>query len=191
MNISPVIASALLLAVTMGASPTSAQTSQSPQLIEAAPTAAPAPPADGKPRGPAPLAFQDCLRPERVRGWTYVANDELLVDAGKRHYRITLAVGCTALSMAQFITRFEAGHGSGRMCGMPQDYIRTEAGRCKVGKVELIEKQAYDGASGRRGSLMMQSGAHSQWRGPDRNARARLSFDASEREPSRFLASDE
>jgi hypothetical protein len=190
MNISAVTASALLLAATMGASPPSAQTSQSPQLIEAAPATDPAPPANGKPRGPAPLAFQDCLRPERVRGWTYVANDELLVDAGMRHYRITLAVGCTALSMAQFITRFEAGHGSGRMCGMPQDYIRTDAGRCKVGKIELIDKPAYDGTPGRRGSLMMQSGAHSQWRGADRNAHPGLSFDASEREPSRFLAGD-
>lgn len=171
MKILSAIASVLVLAAALSAAPASAQSSQSPQAIEAAPAAEPAAPAHDTPRGPAPLAFKDCLRPERVRGWTYVANDELLIDAGMRHYRISLAMGCSALSAAQFITRFEAGHGSGRICGMPQDYIRTDAGRCKVGKVELIEKKAYDGTPGRRGSLMAPSGAHSQWYDPDRAAR--------------------
>jgi len=189
MKITSGIASVLWAIAAMGGAPAGAQTAQSPRAIEAAPAADPATPTKGKPRGPAPLAFQDCLRPERVRGWTYVANDELLIDAGMRHYRITLAMGCTALSAAQFITRFEAGHGSGRICGMPQDYLRTDAGRCKVGKVELIEKKAYENTSGRRGGLMMPSGEHSQWRAPPHDASGSLTFDAAVREPGRFLAS--
>lgn len=195
MNILPRIAALAALALGLGAPSAPAQTAQSPQAISDTPHAVTeAKPAPGdKPRGPAPLAFKDCLRPERVRGWTYVANDELLVDAGRKQYRITLATGCSALSMAQVITRFEAGHGTGRMCGMPQDYIHTDAGRCKVAKIELIDRKYYDTTPGRRGTLVLGSGHRASLRESglvDRYAADTTAFDFSERAPRTLLASD-
>lgn len=130
-----------------------AQTGQSAQPI----IAPPAHDEHGGEKGYDPLPFKQCLRPERARGWAYIANDELLVDAGRRKYRITLTMGCTALALAQFIG-FESGHGTGRICGMPQDYLRTDAGRCRIRTVELIPNQRYQQSPGRRASLVMQRG---------------------------------
>lgn len=196
MNILPRTAALAALALSLGAipAPAPAQTAQSPQAIIDTPhartEAAPAP--GSKPRGPVPLSFKDCLRPERVRGWTYVANDELLVDAGRKQYRITLATSCSALSMAQVITRFEAGHGTGRMCGMPQDYIHTDAGRCKVSKIELIDRKYYDNTPGRRGTLVLGTGHLGSLRElglADRGTGDNVAFDFSERTPRIFRAS--
>jgi len=133
--------------------PAAAQTGQSAQPIAE-------PPARDKNttrKGFDPLPLKQCLRPERARGWAYIANDELLVDAGRRKYRITLTIGCSALSVAQFIG-FQSGHGTGRICGMPQDYLRTDAGRCRIRTVELIPDEYYDQSPGRRGSLTVQKG---------------------------------
>lgn len=134
------------LTLTLSAPAALAQTTQSGRPIDVAPAA------DAHPPGFAPLPVKDCLQPHRARAWVYVGNDELLVDAGKRKYRITLAVGCTALAVAQRID-FESGHGTGRMCGMPQDYIRTEAGRCKVRSIEPLPAGQYERAQGVRGSV--------------------------------------
>lgn len=140
------IARICCLALSIPAHAAVAQTTQSGLSIDA-------PAASGThPRGFEPLAVKDCLQPHRARAWVYVGDDALLIDAGKRKYRITLAVGCTALAVAQRID-FESGHGTGRMCGMPQDYIRTEAGRCKVRSIELMPAGQYEQAQGVRGSV--------------------------------------
>lgn len=83
-----------------------------------------------------------CLIPERARDWAYVADDEILVDAGRRKYRIRFSYGCPALAFGNFI-RFEPGPGIGRMCGHLNERVAVDGGHCHVSRVEEIDKATW------------------------------------------------
>ncbi|HET6603412.1 MAG TPA: DUF6491 family protein [Xanthomonadaceae bacterium] len=95
----------------------------------------------------APLRpVSDCLDPDRARGWVMVSSDELLVDAGRRHYRIMLSYACPELGTSTALA-FEAGAVS-RVCGdigesvRPLDRLRG-ARACDIARVERIEADEY------------------------------------------------
>ena len=92
-----------------------------------------------------PLA--DCLDPDRARGWVMVSSDELLVDAGRRFYRIELSFSCPELANSQQLF-FKASSGVGRICGNAGDAVygdsRTRLGPgCQIARLVPISREAY------------------------------------------------
>ncbi len=103
------------------------------------------------PRGA--LRGADCLDPSMARTWDYVSGDELLVDAGRRKYRVHLSEHCTALGHGSVI-RFKGDPVSGRVCGNPGEAVRTGRMSCRIERVELIDAEAYRKATtGKQGPV--------------------------------------
>lgn len=114
-------------------------------LALAGPTAAGTP--DEPPRPRAALKGADCLDASRIRSWHYVDGNELLVDAGRRKYRITLAESCTDLGSAASIT-FRGDSVSGRVCGNFGERVVTGRMACRIDRVEMIDGEVYREATG-------------------------------------------
>lgn len=98
---------------------------------------------------PARLPLAQCLDPERARGWTLLANDELLVDAGRLRYHVRLSMACPELgTTAQ--AEFRAGGGFGRLCGHPTDVViprhalRDQARPCPIASMRVVDKSEYE-----------------------------------------------
>lgn len=110
----------------------------------------------GEPRGKAPrnaLTGADCLNPSAARSWHYLGGNELLVDAGRRKYRITLWEVCSELGHGDTLG-FRGDAVSGRVCGNAGERIVLKRSSCRIGRIELIDADTYREASGgRRGSV--------------------------------------
>ena len=87
--------------------------------------------------GFAPLRGADCLDPSSARSWEDVSTDELRVDAGRHHYRITLA-GCGRIGVGPEL-RFAGDPITGRVCGVPGDAVLVDGRRCPIERLELLE----------------------------------------------------
>ncbi len=97
------------------------------------------------------LTGTDCLTPRMARSWEYVSADEVLVDAGRRKYRIRLADSCPELGQGA-VAMFEGSRPHGRVCGNTGEAVRAERKKCRIASVELIDAQTYrDIASGKGG----------------------------------------
>jgi hypothetical protein len=88
-----------------------------------------------------------CLDPNRARSWQLIDSDEILVDAGRQKFHLTLASACTDLNYAQAIG-FRSGDGIGRVCGGPLDTLvmprRALIGvPCRIVKVTPLTKEEY------------------------------------------------
>lgn len=110
-------------------------------LAAAWPALAAAPAADGPPRRT--LSGADCLDPDRARSWTYVDAGELLVDAGKRKYRIHMREVCPELGTSSALA-FRGDGISQRICGHVGDRIVTRERSCRIDRIELIDKATYE-----------------------------------------------
>jgi hypothetical protein len=96
-----------------------------------------------------PLRGADCLDPGSARSWHEVSSTEILVDAGRRKYRITLRGGCSLLGHGPGIA-FAGDPISGRVCGNMGDAVVLKRGeRCSIARIELIDKATWN-ASGKR-----------------------------------------
>lgn len=120
-------------------------------LASLAVVASDAPP---KPSDPAParrvvLKGADCLDPSAARGWQYVDSHQLLVDAGRRKYRILLSGFCTDLGHADSVA-FRGDAVSGRVCGHVGERVVLKRMDCRIDRVELIDADTYDQAANRR-----------------------------------------
>lgn len=102
------------------------------------PTAAPASAGPGGVVHPS-----ECLDPSWVRGWDYVDDDELLVDAGRRKYRIRLAENCFALGTSPALV-FKGDHVSNRVCGHAGETIIVGHDRCRIRSVERLDDATYE-----------------------------------------------
>jgi len=101
----------------------------------------------------------DCLDPSSLRNWHYVDGSELLVDAGRRKYRITLAESCTDLGGAATIG-FRGDSVSGRVCGHFGERVLTPRMACRIDRVELMSADAYrEATSGAKGSISSGAGS--------------------------------
>jgi hypothetical protein len=94
------------------------------------------------------LTGADCLDPSRMRTWHTVNSRELLVDAGRRKYRITLAESCTELGGAPTIG-FRGDRVSGRVCGHFGERVITRRRSCRIERIELIDAEAFREATAR------------------------------------------
>ena len=110
-------------------------------LLATAPALAADPAAGDPPRRT--LSGADCLDPDRARSWTYVDAGELLVDAGKRKYRIDMREVCPELGTTSAVA-FGGDGISQRVCGHVGDRIVTRERSCRIDRIELIDKATYD-----------------------------------------------
>ena len=104
-------------------------------------TAAPAPVAGRY----APLRGRDCLDPSAARGWQPGPDRTLLVDAGRRKYRLVLDDHCLDLSVSPALV-FDGDAVSNRICGSIGDRIRLERETCRIQRVELLDDAAWKAA---------------------------------------------
>jgi hypothetical protein len=110
--------------------------------------------------GPAlaePLPYADCMRGDQLRSFSY-HDDVLLVDAGRRHYRITLTEACPELISAVGIG-FRSSDPGRRICGFASEWIVAQGRRCRIGSIELVDEAEVDeAANGVHGSISLQRG---------------------------------
>lgn len=95
-----------------------------------------------------PLRGADCLDPTAARTWDYVSGTELLVDAGRRKYRIVLAEYCTDLGYGADI-RFKGDSIGGRVCGNVGEQVQVNRRmNCRIERIEIIDAETYRAATG-------------------------------------------
>ena len=103
------------------------------------------------PRGA--LRGADCLDPSSARTWDYVSGDELLVDAGRRKYRVQLAEHCTELGHGSVIA-FKGDPVSSRVCGNVGETVRVGRMSCRIERLEIIDADAYrEATTGKQGPV--------------------------------------
>lgn len=96
--------------------------------------------AEGPPR--TPLRGLDCLDPDQVRQWDLQADDTLLVDAGRRKYRVQVEPACVELGHAGSL-RFIAAGGAGRVCGHLGDAVQVPGRSCRIDRIEILDADAW------------------------------------------------
>lgn len=117
-----------------------------------------------------------CLIPQRVRDWAYVADNRILVNAGRRKYRIDLSYGCPALAFGTFI-HFDPGPGVGRLCGHINEAVVVRGSRCNVARIVEIDAETWTEATRQPGvSLFRHNRDHES--APHPVDRKRLELDA-------------
>ncbi|HBK56222.1 MAG TPA: hypothetical protein DDZ76_08075 [Xanthomonadales bacterium] len=119
----------------------------------------------------------DCLNPSRVRDWAYVNDREILVNAGRKKYRILMSYGCPGLAFGHSI-RFEPGPGVGRMCGHLNENVIADASRCDVARVELIDSETWNRILEQPGVSLYRH-SHDSGPAPYLADRSQSSFDVS------------
>jgi len=112
---------------------------------------------------PAPLAAQsekqECLDSNRVRNWIVVNDETLLLDAGRKKYRVDLQQSCFNLSSSPTL-QFKGDPITGRICGSTLDAIRVQGEQCRISKIREIDKQTFNEAQNKKKlSLKMKKSA--------------------------------
>jgi hypothetical protein len=92
---------------------------------------------------------QTCVDSSRVRNWIVVNDETLLLDAGRRKYRVTLRQSCFNLSTSPTL-QFKADPISGRVCGSSLDAIRVQGEQCQISSIEEIDKQVFNDAQNKK-----------------------------------------
>jgi hypothetical protein len=107
------------------------------------------------------LRGADCLDPSTARSWHDVSTTELVVDAGRRKYRISLPASCTRIGLGP-VLRFDGDPFSGRVCGVPGDAVLLDDGqRCLIERLELVDAATWnEAANGVDGELHGETPAH-------------------------------
>lgn len=90
-----------------------------------------------------------CLDSSHVRNWIVVDDEILLLDAGRKKYRMTLMQSCFNLSSSPTL-QFKGDPITGRICGSTLDAIRVNGEQCRISKIELIDKQTFSNAQNKK-----------------------------------------
>lgn len=107
-----------------------------------------------------PLRGPDCLDPTTARNWHEVSSTEVLVDAGRRKYRLTLGHVCSFLGNGPSIV-FVGDPITNRVCGNFSDAIVVSGGeRCHIDHIELIDKDTWNAAANERTTDASAAEAH-------------------------------
>lgn len=92
--------------------------------------------------------LSECLDPNRARSWYLIDSDEILVDAGRKHFHLQLAPSCPELAFTDTVG-FHAGDGIGRICGHATDTVVVPHRRpvigipCRIVQVTPLTKQQF------------------------------------------------
>ena len=105
-----------------------------------------------------PLRGADCLDPTRARSWDFVSSDELLVDAGRRKYRVHLYGPCPELGIGQELA-FKGDPVTGRLCGHAGEAVSAGRGMCRIERIELLDDAAWKEANAPRPRAEVRAGA--------------------------------
>ena len=101
---------------------------------------APAPAAEAPGRF---LRGSECLDPSLVRGFHTLEHNQVIVDGGRRFYRIEVAPSCWNLRFASVIA-FRGDLVSGRVCGTIHDQILVRGEPpCPIQGMSLMTKDQY------------------------------------------------
>ena len=100
-----------------------------------------------------PLAAQSgkpaCVDTSRVRNWIVVNDETLLLDVGRKKYRVNLQQSCFNLSISPTL-QFKGDPISGRICGSSLDAIRVRGEQCRISKIEEIDRQTFNDAQNKK-----------------------------------------
>jgi hypothetical protein len=101
----------------------------------------------------APAAAQSakpvCVDGNRVRNWIVVNDETLLLDDGRKKYRVNLQQPCFNLGTSPTL-QFKGDPISGRVCGSSLDAIRVQGEQCRISKIEEIDNQAFNEAQNKK-----------------------------------------
>lgn len=99
-------------------------------------------PAGATAAAPTARAGRTCLDPAFVRSWKSVDDRTLLVDAGSRHYRVTLIDVCSTLDISSEL-RLRGDAITGRLCGFVGETVQARDEVCRVDRIETIDAETY------------------------------------------------
>lgn len=89
-----------------------------------------------------------CFDSQRVRNWIVIDDETLLIDAGRKKYRMHLRTSCSSMSTSSTL-RFKGDPVSGHVCGS-LDSINVEGEQCRISRIEEIDKQTFDESQNRK-----------------------------------------
>jgi Family of unknown function (DUF6491) len=112
--------------------------------VQAADTATTALPTEGTTQ--TPLKGNDCLNPTQTRSFLVTGDREVIIDSGRRKYRLSIGQSCPALSTSP-VLGFRGDQIDGRLCGGLNDAVVTSDYPCKVDRIELLTAEQYKAAS--------------------------------------------
>jgi Family of unknown function (DUF6491) len=115
-----------------------------PFIAMATDTATTAVPVEGTAQ--TPLKGSDCLNPAQTRSFLVTGDREVIIDSGRRKYRLSIGQSCPALSSSPTLA-FRGDQLDGRLCGGINDAVVTSDYPCKVDRVELLTAEQYKAAS--------------------------------------------
>jgi hypothetical protein len=104
---------------------------------------------------PGSLRGADCLDPNMARSWIELDSRTILVDAGRRKYRMEISPACSALGFSPYLG-FKGDSINGRVCGILGDSIVTRDYTCRIERMELLDKEQYKQALESRKSKRRQ-----------------------------------
>lgn len=91
---------------------------------------------------PTYLRGSQCLDPTFARGWVYLDDRHILVDAGRNRYSIEFSNYCQDIAYTPVIA-FRGESISGRVCGGPFDSVITRDIPCRIQSMQLITREEY------------------------------------------------
>ena len=90
-----------------------------------------------------------CVDSSRVRNWIVINDETLLLDVGRKNFRVNLQQSCFNLSTSP-ILQFKGDPISGRICGSSLDAIRVQGEQCRIAKIQEIDKQTFNDAENKK-----------------------------------------
>ena len=90
-----------------------------------------------------------CVDTSRVRNWIVVNDETLLLDVGRKKYRVNLQQSCFNLSISPTL-QFKGDPFSVRICGSSLDAIRVRGEQCRISKIEEIDRQTFNDAQNKK-----------------------------------------
>ena len=89
-----------------------------------------------------------CFDSQRVRNWIVIDDETLLIDAGRKKYRMHLRDSCSSMGTSTSL-RFKGDPISRRVCGS-LDAINVEGEHCRISSIEEIDKKAFNDSQNRK-----------------------------------------
>lgn len=107
------------------------------------PTAGAAGSPAGESSGYRPLSpLSACIDPSQVRSWNDVDSTTLVIDAGRRKFRVDLVTACPDLSFG-YAVHLAGDPIHGRICGNIGERVIVRGRSCSIGRVYPIDAETY------------------------------------------------